>query len=61
MSADTAAARSIARATRSLLKGAGAQFAGKKRGTDRHVRRDSYDVDDRRAQVSGRPERGTGA
>ena len=51
MSADTAAAQSIARATRSLLKGAGAQLAGKKRGRDRRVRRDSYDVDDRRAQV----------
>lgn len=47
----TDAARDIARQTQMLLKGAGAQLAGKKRGPDRRVRRESYDVDDRRARV----------
>lgn len=51
MSADTATQRELARATRSLLKGAGAQLAGKKRGPDRRVRRNSFDVDDPRARV----------
>lgn len=36
---------------RSLIKAAGAKFAGRDRGPDRKVRRDSYDVDDSRAQV----------
>ncbi len=41
----------IARATRSLLKEAGAQLAGRKRGLDRRVRRNSFDVDDHRTNV----------
>ncbi len=54
MSADTADSRAIARATRSLLKGAGAQLAGKARGRDhgegrRVPRRHSYEVNDPRA------------
>lgn len=36
---------------RNLIKAASAQFTGKKRGRDRKVRRDSYDVEDSRAQV----------
>lgn len=52
MSADTAeTSAALARATRSLLKGAGAQLAGRSRGPDRRVRRNSYDVDDHRARV----------
>ena len=43
----TTMARDVAR----LMKGAGAQLAGRKRGPDKRVRRASYDVDDRRAQV----------
>ena len=61
MSADTAAAQGLARATRSILKGAGARLAGKERGPDRRVRRDSYDVDDPRAQVWRRIEDGSKA
>ena len=52
MSADTATQRKLARATRHILKGAGAQLAGKTRGPDhdpeghrRVPRRHSYDVD----------------
>lgn len=50
MKATDATARDLARQTRMLLKGAGAQLAGKKRGPDRRVRRSSFDVDDRRAR-----------
>ena len=59
MSADTATQRDLARATRQLLKGAGAQLAGKKRGPDPQVRRNSYDVDHRDAQVWCRIENGS--
>lgn len=41
----TYAVRQIASATRSLLKGAGAQLAGKERGRDRRVHRLSFDAD----------------
>lgn len=40
----------LKRATQQILKGAGAQLAGRKRGPDRRVRRSSLDVDDRRAR-----------
>ena len=52
MSADTATtASATARATRSIIKGTGAQLAGKKRARDRRVRRGSFDVADSKAQV----------
>lgn len=51
MSADAITQRDIARATQSLLKGAGAKLAGRKRGADRRVRRNSFDVEDSRANV----------
>lgn len=52
MSADTAIATgALARATQSIIKGAGAQLAGKKRGPDRRVRRGSVDVADPKARV----------
>lgn len=50
MTATNAPASALARQTRALLKGAGAQLAGKKRGPDKRVRRSSVDVDDRRAR-----------
>ena len=51
-SADTVTtASATARATRSIIKGAGAQLAGKKRGADRRVRRGSIDVADPKARV----------
>ncbi len=51
-SADTVnTASATARATKALIKGAGAQLAGKKRGPDRRVRRGSIDVDDPKARV----------
>ena len=51
-SADTVTtASATARAARSLIKGAGAQLAGKKRGPDRRVRRGSVDVADSKARV----------
>ena len=51
-SADTiTTASATARATRSIIKGAGAQLAGKKRGPDRRVRRGSVDVADPKARV----------
>jgi hypothetical protein len=59
--ADTATSRDLARATRNVLKGAGARLAGKERGPDRRVRRDSYDIDDPRAQVWRRIEDGSKA
>lgn len=40
-----------ARETRATIKRVGAALAGRKRGKDPFVRRDSYDVDDPRAQV----------
>jgi hypothetical protein len=40
-----------ARQVRDIIKATGAKFAGRERGPDRKVRRDSYDVDDTRAQV----------
>lgn len=43
--------RRIGREVRELTKRAGAQLAGRARGPDSHVRRNSYDVDDPRAQV----------
>lgn len=42
--------RAIAHQTKQILRGAGAQLAGKKRGPDPEVRRDSFDVDDARAK-----------
>ena len=51
MSTDTATNTERARATRQLIKGVGARLAGRSRGPDRRVRRDSYDVADRRALV----------
>lgn len=39
------------RAARQFVRQATATFLGKDRGRDRHVRRSSFDVDDRRAQV----------
>lgn len=55
MSADTAEARNLARATRSVLRGAGAQLAGRERGPDhaddrRVPRRNSYEENDARAK-----------
>ena len=44
-------AEAMARNVAQLLKGAGAQLAGKKRGPDQRVRRSSVDVDDRRARA----------
>ncbi|WP_294219318.1 hypothetical protein, partial [uncultured Sphingomonas sp.] len=44
-------ASSIARQTRQILESATAGLTGKRRGPDPHVRRDSYDIDDPRAQV----------
>lgn len=43
-------ARAIARSTRTLMKAAGARLAGKQRGADPHVLRNSYDVEDPRAK-----------
>lgn len=44
--------RAIARDTRNLIRGASAALAGRERGPDRRVRRNSYDADDDpRAQV----------
>lgn len=51
MSADAITQRDLARATQSLLRGAGARLAGRSRGPDRRVRRTSFDVDDSRARV----------
>lgn len=44
-------AASQTRATRQLTKSFTAQLSGRTRGADRKVRRDSYDEEDRRAQV----------
>lgn len=61
-SADTTAARATARAAQSMISGLAARMGGKEeRGRDRKVRRDSYDVADRRAQVSRRIGDGTAA
>jgi hypothetical protein len=43
--------REITRNTRKLIKGTSATLSRKARGRDRQVRRDSYDIGDRRAQV----------
>lgn len=51
MSATSADARTLAQATRSLIKGAGAKCAGRSRGPDRRVRRNSYDINDPRSRV----------
>ena len=40
-----------ARSTREIVKRTAAKLAGKTRGPDPHVRRDSYDVADPRARV----------
>lgn len=42
------------RDVRQLIAGATGNLSGKRRGADRKVRRESYDVDDRRAQVFAR-------
>ncbi|MBI0475379.1 hypothetical protein D9601_08450 [Sphingomonas sp. MA1305] len=55
----TSDAAPIARQTRQLIKQATAGMTGKTRGPDPHVRRDSYDVDDSRAQVWRKIEDGT--
>ena len=55
---DTAESRNIARDTRSILKGAGAQLAGKKRGADRRVRRNSFDENDHKVRQLWRPVNG---
>src|SRR4051794_29630025 len=47
----SAGAAATARATRQLVKQVAATLSGKRRGPDRGVRRDSYDVDDPRARV----------
>lgn len=44
-------AGAIRRETRQLIKATSAGFTGRERGRDRKVRRSSFDVDDRRAQV----------
>ena len=46
-----AGAGATARATRQMTKQVAAAVSGKRRGPDRGVRRDSYDVDDPRARV----------
>lgn len=51
----------LARATRALIRSTGARFAGRERGQDRQVHRESYDVHDSRAQVSRRCADGTEA
>jgi hypothetical protein len=50
MTSTDAGAAAIARATRQIVKGAGAQLAGRKRGPDKRVRRASYDIGDRRVR-----------
>jgi hypothetical protein len=50
-----------ARETSAVIKRTAAQLTGKERGRDPRVRRDSYDVDDRRAQVFARIADGTKA
>ncbi|WP_156357692.1 hypothetical protein [Sphingomonas sp. Leaf62] len=52
MSLTPSTPREIARASRALIRNAGARFAGRERGCDRAVHRESYDVHDSRAQVS---------
>ncbi|MEG3182147.1 hypothetical protein [Sphingomonas sp. LT1P40] len=47
------------RETRQLIKGTSAAMRGKSRGQDRQVRRDSYDINDPRAQVFSRIADGT--
>lgn len=42
------------REVRQLISGTAGGLSGKRRGNDRKVRRESYDVDDRRAQVFAR-------
>ena len=54
-------ARTIARDTRNLVRGISAKFFGKERAADRPIHRNSYDVDDRRAQVAKRFADGTEA
>lgn len=54
-------AAAIRRETRQLIKATTAGFTGRPRGNDRKVRRLSYDVDDRRAQVFTRIADGTRA
>ena len=51
----------LARATRALIRSTGARFAGRERGRDRAVHRESYDVHDSRAQVSRQLADGTEA
>lgn len=51
MTSTDAPAQTTARQIQQLVRGAGAQLAGKKRGPDRRVRRSSLDVDDRRARA----------
>lgn len=46
--------REIARASRALVRSTGARLAGRSRGRDRAVQRESFDVHDSRAQVSRR-------
>lgn len=48
------AAAPTPRDVRQLIAGATGQLSGKRRGPDRKVRRESYDVDDSRAQVFAR-------
>ena len=61
MSLTPSTPREIARASRALIRTAGARLAGRERGCDRAVHRESYDVHDSRAQVSQRLADGTEA
>lgn len=51
--------QALASATRKLLRSAGARLGGRYRGPDPKIRRDSFDVDDPRAQVASRVADGT--
>jgi hypothetical protein len=57
----TTNARTIARSTRNLVRSVSAKFSGKERAADRPIHRNSYDVNDRRAQVAKRCADGTQA
>ncbi len=51
----------ISRATRAIIRSAGAKLAGRERGQDRQIHRESYDVHDHRAQVARKFADGTKA
>ena len=59
MSSNDTNQHAIARQTKAVIRETGARFAGRERGPDQQVRRDSYDVDDARSKVFRKIEDGS--